>query len=116
MATTVQKYISRIEIFDDHLSVVEARQHLQTENAIFSKWLYNLEEGKKGLITRIFKFWVLNIILLCGKMKSSSEYFVNIYWRFRKNLHQQSYKIIFGINLYWIFMFEIVHLQKILEG
>ena len=29
---------------------------------------------------------------LCGKMKSSSEYFVNIYWSFWKNLHQQSYK------------------------
>ena len=30
--------------------------------------------------------------ILCGKMKSSSEYFVSIYWSFRKNLHQQSYK------------------------
>ena len=43
-------------------------------------------------------FGMVWIGILCEKMKSSSEYFVSIYWSFRKNLHQQSYKSIFGIN------------------
>ena len=43
-------------------------------------------------------FYIVHSDSLCLKMKSSSEYFVNIYWSLRKNLHQQSYKSIFGIN------------------